>query len=164
MKSIVLLIFLLMLSNVSLFLNAQQVNTLYYMQDVPVRHFLNPAFQPTTDYYISLPVIGFTQFSVGNNSLAFKDIIYNVKGKTISFLDSIGDIPLFYSKLKHNTIIQADFQTNILSFGFRKESAYWTFSLSEKIEGTVKARRKMPSTPRQRRRRPSESTDSFKSF
>lgn len=137
MKPISILIFFLIVNNVSQFIDAEQVNTVYFMQDVPVRHFLNPSFQPTSDYYISLPVIGFTQFSVGNNSLAFKDVIYSVKGKTITFLNTLGNIPLFYSKLKSNTVIHADFQTNLLSFGFRKESVYWTFSLSEKIEGTV---------------------------
>ena len=126
-----------MISNAHLLLKAQQVNTLYFMEDVPVRHFLNPSFQPTTDYYLSLPVIGFTQFNVGNNSLSLKDVIYNVNGKTISFLDSLGNIPRFYHTLKSNTLIDLDFQTNLLSFGFRKESTYWTFSLSEKIEGKV---------------------------
>lgn len=138
MRSIRLLIFFLMVScNVSYYINAQQVNTLYFMEDVPVRHFLNPSFQPTSDYYLSLPIIGFTQFSVGNNSLSLKDVIYNVNGKTVSFLDSLGDKTRFYNTLKPNTIIYADFQTNLLSFGFRRESAYWTFSLTEKEEGMM---------------------------
>jgi len=137
MRSIKFLLFLLMISNAPIFLKAQQVNTLYFMEDIPVRHFLNPSFQPNTDYYLSLPVIGFTQFNVGNNSVSLKDIIYNVNGKTISFMDSLGNIPRFYHTLKSNTLIDLDFQTNLLSFGFRKESAYWTFSLSEKIEGKV---------------------------
>jgi hypothetical protein len=123
--------------NVSLFINAQQVNSLYFMEDVPVRHFLNPSFQPTNDYYLSLPIIGFTQFSMGNNSLSFKDIIYNVNGKTVSFLDSLGDKKRFLATLKPTTIFQTDFQTNLLSVGFRKESAYWTFSFTEKEEGMI---------------------------
>ncbi|MDD5186536.1 MAG: hypothetical protein PHS84_14875, partial [Paludibacter sp.] len=53
---------------------AQQVNTMYFMEDVPLRHLLNPAFQPTEYYYLSLPVVGLTQASVGNNSVTLKDI------------------------------------------------------------------------------------------
>jgi len=131
------MLFLLMISNTPLLLKAQQVNSLYFMEDVPVRHFLNASFQPTTDFYLSLPIIGFTQFNVGNNSLTLKDVIYNKNGRTISFLDSLGNIPRFYHTLKSNTMIDLDFQTNLLSFGFRHESVYWTFSLTEKMEGKV---------------------------
>ena len=132
MRKIKSLLLFVMISNVSLFLMAQQVNTLYFMEDVPVRHYLNPSFQPVTDYYVSLPVVGFTQLSLGNNSLALKDIIYNVNGQTVSFLHPLGDIPLFYNTLKSNTLVHAGLQTNLLSFGFRHETAYWTFSLTEK--------------------------------
>jgi len=138
MRSIRLLILSLTICcNVSLFINAQQVNTLYFMEDVPVRHFLNPSFQPTTDYYLSLPIVGFTQFSVGNNSLSLKDVIYNVNGNTVSFLDSLGDKRRFFNTLKPNTTFYLDFQTNLLSYGFRRESAYWTFSLTEKETGMI---------------------------
>jgi len=126
-----------MMSNVFLFLQAQQVNTLYFMEDVPVRHILNPSFQPESDFYLSLPVVGYTQFSIGNNSLSLKDLVYNVNGQTISFLNPLGDIPRFYKTLKPNTTIRTDFQTNLFSFGFRHKNAYWIFSLTEKLTGTV---------------------------
>ena len=135
MRKKILLLFFLMTCNAYHFLTAQQVNTLYFMEDVPLRHYLNPSFQPMTDYYVSLPVIGFTQMSVGNNSLAMKDIIYNVNGQTVSFLNSQGNIPLFYNALKSNTLVHANLQTNLLSVGFRHETAYWTFSLTEKADG-----------------------------
>jgi len=138
MRSIKLLSSLLMISITPLFINAQQVNTLYFMKDVPVRHFLNPSFQPETDFYLSLPVIGFTQFNVGNNSLSLKDVIYNdATGNTISFLNSNGNTLRFYNSLNANTLFRVDLQTNLLSFGFRHETAYWTFSLTEKTDGTV---------------------------
>lgn len=132
-----LLLFFLMISNVSLFLMAQQVNTLYFMDEVPIRHFMNPSFQPASDYYVSLPVVGFMKLSVGNNSLSLKDIIYNVNGQTVSFLHPQGDIPLFYNTLKSNTLIYTDLQTNLLSFGLRSGTSYWTFSLTEKADGSV---------------------------
>jgi len=137
MRWIKLFLILLMISLVSLNIDSQQVNTLYFMENIPVRHFLNPSFQPTNDFYLSLPVVGFTQFNIGNNSVSLKDIIYNVNGKTITFLNTNGDIGLFYNTLKSNTIIRTDFQTNLLSFGFRQNTAYWTFSVTEKIDGTM---------------------------
>lgn len=137
MRLILSLIFLIFLSGISLPAKAQQVNTLYFMEDIPIRHFLNPSFQPTTDFYVSLPVIGFTQFGVGNNSISLKDVIYNVNGKRITFLDSLGNIPRFYNTIKSNLVVRTDFQTTLLSVGFRNKSSYWTFSLSEKINGAV---------------------------
>jgi hypothetical protein len=137
MKVKIILIQLFMLSVIPLSLNAQQVNTLYFMEGVPVRHFLNPSFQPVDDFYLSLPVIGYTQFSIGNNSLSLHDVIYNVNGQTVLFLNPLGSLSRFYNTLNTNTLIQTDFQTNLLSFGFRNKSVYWTFSLTEKIDGTI---------------------------
>lgn len=114
---------------------SQQVNTLYFMENVPIRNSLNPAFQPINQYYLSLPIIGFTQFNIGNNSLTFKDVIYEYNGQTISFLHPNGDINRFYNTLKSTTNIRADFQTNLLSFGFRSKKSYWNFSLVEKVDG-----------------------------
>jgi len=137
MKVKIILIQLFMLSVIPLSLNAQQVNTLYFMEGVPIRHFLNPSFQPVDDFYLSLPVVGYTQFSIGNNSLSLHDIIYNVNGQTVLFLNPLGSLSRFYNTLNTNTLIQADLQTNLLSFGFRNKSGYWTFSLTEKIDGTI---------------------------
>ncbi|MEI8085983.1 MAG: DUF5723 family protein [Paludibacter sp.] len=105
------------------------------MDNVPIRNSLNPAFQPIKNIYISLPVIGFTQFNVGNNSLSINDVIYNYNGQTISFLHPNGDINQFYNTLKSTTIVRADIQTNLLAFGFRYKSAFWNFSLTAKVDG-----------------------------
>lgn len=137
MRFKLLLIPVFILCILPLVMKAQQVNTLYFMEDVPVRHFLNPSFQPTCNLYISLPIIGLTQFDAGNNSVSVKDVFYNVNGQTVSFLSSQGNIPRFYNTLKSNTLIQSDLQTNLISFGFRHEMAYWTFSLTERIDGSV---------------------------
>ncbi len=118
-------------------LNAQQINTLYFMDNVPVRHILNPAFQPTTQFYVSLPVIGFTQAYVGNNSLALKDVIYNYNGQTITFLNQNGDIDRFYNKLHNNTVVNAGLQTNLLAFGFKSDKTFWNFGISEKLDAAL---------------------------
>ena len=34
--------------------NAQQVTTLYFLENSPMRHSINPAFQPVSSGYISL--------------------------------------------------------------------------------------------------------------
>lgn len=131
-----ILYFILGLFSVSAF--AQQVNTLYFMENVPTRHILNPAFQPKTDFYLSLPIIGYTQFSAGNNSLTLKDVVYrNNDGQTITFLNDDAGINHFYNSLKQTTVLNSNFQTNLLSFGFRSADFFWNFSVSQRFQGMV---------------------------
>jgi hypothetical protein len=117
--------------------NAQQVNSIYFMKNNPIRSDFNPAFQPINDFYFSMPLVGFTQFDLSNTSLTLKDIFYKYNGQTITFLHPNGSVDKFYSFLQPNTVIQSDLQTNILSFGFRKSIDYWSFSLSEKADGMI---------------------------
>jgi len=130
-----ILILLVLLCSIRIQVRAQQVNSLYFMENIPVRHYLNPSFQPTNNYYLSLPVIGFTQFDIGNNSFSLKDLIYKQNGQTITFFNPQGNIDRFYNVLKRSTVVRADFQTNLLSFGVRNSYNYWTFSVSEKVNG-----------------------------
>ena len=115
--------------------DAQQVNTLYFMENVPVRQSLNPAFQPLTPYFISLPVIGFTQLSVGNNSLTLKDLVPNYAGQSFNNLQSTADVYHLFRLVKPSAVVHVGFQTNLLGFGFRHKNIYWSFSLSERLDG-----------------------------
>ena len=63
------------------------INTLYFMENAPFRHTINPAFQPVSKIYIALPVIGQTSLSISNNGLSMQDIIFtNSDGQTITAL------------------------------------------------------------------------------
>lgn len=119
----------LSLTNVS----AQQVNTMYFMDNVPFRNQLNPAFQPYSNFYLGFPVLGYTQLGIGNNSLTLKDFVYEKNGQLISYLHPNGSVDNFYNALRRNTLLQANAQLNLLSFGFRTGRSYWNFTLNEKI-------------------------------
>jgi len=117
---------------------AQQVNTLYFMDNVPLRHTLNPAFQPVQQLYISLPIIGFTQMSIGNNSIALKDVIYNYNGQTVSFAHPTGgNEDKFYRTLHSTTSISTSLETNLLSFGFKHNTVFWSFTLTERFQSVI---------------------------
>ena len=134
-KSLILIFYICIFPAIA---EAQQVNTMYFMEDVPLRHLLNPAFQPTEYYYLSLPVVGLTQASVGNNSVTLKDIIYNYNGETVSFLHPTGgNIPNVINKLKPITDLRGNLQINLLSFGFKHKTGFWSFSLTEKVEAGI---------------------------
>ncbi len=131
-----LIIGLCLFGSFSLGLRAQQVNTLYFLENTPVRHYLNPSFQPSGDFYISLPILGYTQFGVFNNSFALKDLVYNRNGQTVSFLHpQYNNVDGVYNLLKPSTLFYTDAQANLLGFGFRSgDAAYWSFALTQKMQ------------------------------
>jgi len=117
--------------------NSQQVNTMYFMDNLPVRSYLNPAFQSYSNFYLGFPILGYSQFGFGNNSLTLKDFIYNQNGQSISFLHPNGSVDNFYNALSPTTSIQTDIQLNLLNFGFRTNKAFWNFSVTEKVDGQI---------------------------
>lgn len=100
---------------------AQQTATLYFMDDVPVRHLLNPAFQPTTKYYISLPVLGYVYGDYNNNSFTLND------------LDNL-NLTALYNKLNDNTYISVNSQINLLSTGYAFNNSFLSFTISQKAD------------------------------
>ncbi len=122
-----------------LVVSAQQVNTLYFLENSPHRHYINPAFAPISKMYLSLPVIGYTSLQVGNNSLALKDFVYNKNGQTVLFLHpELGDTQAFLKSIRKSTLIDVDAQLTLLSLGAQtQKGGYWHITLNERIEGGV---------------------------
>lgn len=131
----VLTLFLILFSNFQS--HSQQVNTMYFMDNVPVRNYLNPSFQPLKDFYFGLPILGYSQFSLGNNSVTLKDVIYKQNGQTIFFFDEGGNKLKLYNALNPTTFLNTNVNINLLDFGFRTGNSYWSFSANEKIDGHV---------------------------
>jgi len=99
-------------------LKAQLANTLYFIENAPVRHQFNPAFQPLSNFYFSLPAIGNTQLSFGNNRLTVSSLELSKAG--------------VLSSLQSSANVGAEIYTNLIGFGFRNKAAYWTFSATAK--------------------------------
>lgn len=119
-------------------ISAQHVNTMYFLENTPMRHTLNPAFQPVSKGYFSLPVVGYTSLWVGNNSLSLADLVYvnpNNPNQTITALHPEADRSGLLDKLSGTTIMHMDANINLLAFGHRvKEKGYWTVGITERID------------------------------
>ena len=64
---------------------AQNTNSGYFVEEYTYRHQLNPAFGNENEY-VSLPALG--NFNVAlNGNLNLTDVLYNVNGKTTTFLN-----------------------------------------------------------------------------
>ena len=112
-------------------LSAQQVSTLYFMKNLPARGDYNPAFQPTHNIWVDLPLA--FRLSAGSNSLGFNDIFLLENGKTITFLHPGANPDKFYKSLNKNTRIYSDFTIGILGFGFRKDKHYFSFNFASSL-------------------------------
>ena len=133
LKAIILFIFIINILNV----NSQQINTQYFIDNYPLRHYLNPSFEPMSQYYISLPVLGYVQAGISNNSLSISDLFFHKDSTTITFLHPKSKNQAdFYNSLRNTTGIFPDLRLNILGFGFRYgKNSYITLDASYRIDG-----------------------------
>ena len=78
--------------------SAQQVTTLYFLENAPMRHTINPAFQPVSQGFINFTPLGWSQFGIGDNSLTMSDIFFidPATGNTITPLHPNADKSKFY--------------------------------------------------------------------
>ncbi|MBP1639859.1 MAG: OmpA/MotB domain protein [Bacteroidetes bacterium] len=114
-------------------LNAQ-VNTLYYMENVPARNVLNPAFIPVQKFYIDLPVVSGVAFVLGNNSVSVQDVLVKRNGMWMTYLHPDANHAILLNALKSTTNIINEYRVNLLGFGFRLPEGYFTFGLSERYK------------------------------
>ncbi len=123
---------------------AAETNTYYFMDEVPMRSSMNPAFMPNTKFYLDFIVMPSFSFEAGNNALAFKDIIYRNDGKMVTPLYSPDGVDKLYKRFKRANVFDMNFSMNILEFGFRfREKNYLTFGLDLNMSGNVMLPRDM---------------------
>ncbi len=108
---------------------AQQVNTLYFLENAPMRYQLNPAYKPLSDLYIGFPALGGLSLWGGNNSITLGDLIHiaPATGKPMWVISNVGNDARhsFYDKLRVNTTMGVDLNVNLLSFGWAYKESYW---------------------------------------
>ena len=126
---------------ISGYTTAQDNQTLYYMNRVPQSTFMNPALQPKCNFFLGLPVVSSLQIDAGNNRLSLTDIImkHPTEDSLITFLhpDAEFNTSDFLSKINENNFFYEDFRTDLLSFGFRVNTWYFSFNLSEKFSTSI---------------------------
>lgn len=138
MKKALHLLLLGVLLTITSIASAQQVNTLYFLENAPMRHTINPAFQPVSKFYLTLPVVGYTSLWTGTNGWTMEDFIF--KGETGNTITPWHpDAPENWLDDKPELfVIDADMYMNILSFGFRiKDFGYFHLNIAEHFSTDV---------------------------
>ena len=116
---------------------AQQVTTLFFLENAPMRHVINPALQPVSSGYINFTPLGYMSFWDGNNSLTMRDLIYtDQSGKTITALHPEGgDRAKLLSTFRNSTLINGDMTIGLLNMGFRiKDDGYLMIGINERVD------------------------------
>ena len=111
----------------ALSVQAQQVTTLYFLENAPMRHTLNPALQPVSQGYINFTPLGWTSLSIGNNSIAMSDVLFvdPATGKTITPLHPDADKQAFLRTLHSMTLMNASMDFSWFNMGLRiKDNGY----------------------------------------
>lgn len=119
---------------------AQEVNTQYFLDMSPMRHQINPAFEPTTDGYMLLIGAGNLDLAAGNNLFTMADVIWKdpSTGKTMLITNEGADRTAFLNRLKKNPmVLNTNVSTNLLNFGWRGrkwDKNYFHFGLNARVE------------------------------
>ena len=114
------------LSNI--FAMAQNPQTGYFTDGYLYRHMMNPAIANTKNY-ISLPVLGNNNLSFRGN-LALTDVLYQVNGKTATFMHpDLGSAEVL-SKFKDENQLGLNANLQLLSAGFKAFKGYNTIGIN----------------------------------
>ena len=122
--------------------SAQQVTTLYFLENVPMRHTINPAFQPVSNGFVNFTPLGWMSLGLGNNSLTLSDAVFidnnpdsPTYGKTITFLHPNADKQAFLNQVRSMAFSNFDMTIGFFNFGCRiREAGYLTIGINERIE------------------------------
>ena len=136
----------LLIAACSMSVRAQQVNTLYFLENAPMRHTINPAFQPVSKGYVNFSPLRWSVFSVGNNSLTLNDLIYvdPTTGKTITALHPSQDRTAFLKALRSMTDVNGSATLGIVNVGVRiKDAGFLTIGYNFRVEADVTAPKHM---------------------
>ena len=109
----------------------QQDLTLYYMENVPQRTNLNPAFKPNSKVNIGFPMISSIYFDHINTTFTPKNLFETSNGSTTLTIDN------FKTKIKKNNYFGATLRLDILSFGIQVDNNYFSFNVTENIFGRM---------------------------
>ena len=118
-------------------ISAQQVTTMYFLENAPMRHTINPAFQPYSNGFINFSPLGWTSLSVGNNSLTVSDIFMMdpTTGRTILPIHPNADKQAFLKVLRSMTLAEGEASLGLINMGFRiKDKGYLTIGLNERVQ------------------------------
>lgn len=107
---------------------AQNLNSAYFTDGYLYGYQLNPAFGNDKNF-VAIPGIGNMDVSL-SGTLHLTDVIYNIDGKTTTFMNPGVETRRFLDNLSNTNRIGTDLRINLLSGGFKAFKGYNTITIS----------------------------------
>ncbi len=120
---------------------AQTLKSAYFTDGYLYRYQLNPAFDNEKSF-VSIPAIGNINAGV-NGTMGLSNVLYNINGKTTTFLNPGVDAGQFLGDLGSTNRIGTDIRLNILSTGFKAFNGYNTVSIGVRANVNAKLPREL---------------------
>lgn len=108
--------------------SAQNLESGYFTDGYLYRHDMNPAIGNERDY-VAFPVLGNINVNVHGN-VGIKNFLYNVNGRTTTFMNPSVSADEFLGKIKDRNKIGETFKMQILGAGFKSWGGYNTIELN----------------------------------
>jgi hypothetical protein len=123
---------LLFITILSCLLNAQHINTLYFMYTLPQSNQMNPAVQIPCKVYLGMPMLNSVEFSLGNSAFSYSNLISVKQDGTV-----VPNYNYFLSNKNSADLIHTELQINDFALGIHVAPYYFTFDISEKVDGHI---------------------------
>ncbi len=108
---------------------AQNTNSGYFTEGYTYRYQLNPALAADADNFVAMPALG--NINAGfHSSIGLDNILYNIDGKTTTFLNPKVDAAEFLGNLDDINRLGVDSKIGVLAFGFKAFKGYNTVTLN----------------------------------
>lgn len=120
---------------------AQNTQSGYFLDDYTYRFLMNPAMESSNKLFVAFPGVGNVDVNMRGN-LALTDVLYNVNGKTTTFMNPGVSAAEVMGNLSDMNRLGVDTRVNLLGFGFRMLGGYSTVNISARA--TVNTR--LPNT------------------
>ncbi len=111
--------------------NSQQDLTLYYLENVPQRQYLNPSFRPNSKVNIGLPVISSIYLDHLNTTFTPANLFETNNDVTSLTLDKLKD------NIQDNNYLGLSTKIDLFSLGIQLKKNFFSFNISENIVGRI---------------------------
>ncbi|MGM9870361.1 MAG: DUF5723 family protein [Muribaculaceae bacterium] len=117
----------------SLTAGAQHLQSGYFDSNFMYRYRMNPAYGNDGKFFIAMPALGNLNATTQGN-VGLDAFIYNVNGKTTTFLNPEVSASEFMSSIKDKNRVGANIDATILAGGFKAFGGYNTVTLSARAD------------------------------
>ncbi len=115
---------------------AQQIISLYYLENIPQVQGINPAMAPRAKGYFGIPFANSTYLGI-NTDMIGSELIQKHIGEYITLTSKDYDYDPFYKRIGKAANFSAYQAIVPIQFGFSGEKGYFSFSWSEKLNQSI---------------------------